>query len=134
MGGTFTIGVDLGDRSSLYCVLDEQGEAILERSVTTTRKGMDQAFGSMVRCRLALEVGAHSPWVSRHLARLGHEVIVANERRVRLITESSRKEPNAKTLARLALIDPELLSPSTPLRANASGSYEHSCAGGVAIA
>ena len=67
----------------------------------------------MTRCRLALEVGTHSPWVSRHLARLGYEVIVANARRVRLISESSRKDDklDAKTLARLARIDPQLLSP-----------------------
>jgi len=60
-----------------------------------------------------MEVGTHSPWVSRYLARLGYEVIVANARRVRLITESSRKDDklDAKTLARLARIDPELLSP-----------------------
>ena len=70
-------------------------------------------FGSIARSRIALEVGTHSPWVSRHLAELGHEVIVANARRVRLITESSRKDDrlDAKTLARLARIDPELLSP-----------------------
>ena len=113
MRGKLTIGMDLGDRSSRYCILDEQGEAMLERSIATTRKGMDQAFGSIARCRIALEVGTHSPWVSRHLAKLGHEVIVANARRVRLISESSRKDDklDAKTLARLARIDPELLSP-----------------------
>jgi transposase len=60
-----------------------------------------------------MEVGTHSPWVSRYLTRLGYEVIVANARRVRLISESSRKDDklDAKTLARLARIDPELLSP-----------------------
>jgi hypothetical protein len=90
MRGKLTIGMDLGDRSSRYCILDEQGEAMLDRSIATTRKGMDQAFGSIARCRIALEVGTHSPWVSRPLAKLGHEVIVANARRVRLISESSR--------------------------------------------
>jgi predicted NBD/HSP70 family sugar kinase len=34
-----TIGMDLGDRSTRYCVLDEAGEVILERSVPTTKKG-----------------------------------------------------------------------------------------------
>ena len=35
---------------------------------------------------MALEVGTHSPWVSRYLAELGHEVIVGESpRRVRLI-------------------------------------------------
>jgi transposase len=108
-----TIGLDLGDRSSRYCVLDEQGDVILEGSVATTRTGLDRVFGAMTRCRMALEVGTHSPWVSRHLARLGYEVIVANARRVRLISESSRKDDklDAKTLARLARIDPQLLSP-----------------------
>ena len=51
-----TIGVDLGDRSSRYCILDEQGEVISEGSVTTTKKGLDQAFGSKPRSRMALEV------------------------------------------------------------------------------
>ena len=107
------MGIDLGDRSSRYCILDEQGEPVVEGSVATTRKGLAQVFGSKPRSRVALEVGTHSPWVSRYLADLGHEVIVANARRVRLITDSSRKDDrlDAKTLARLARIDPELLSP-----------------------
>lgn len=117
-GGTLqqeklTIGLDLGDRSSRYCVLDQQGDAILEGSVATTRAGLDQVLGAMPRCRVALEVGTHSPWISRHLTQLGFEVIVANARRVRLISESSRKDDklDAKMLARLARIDPQLLSP-----------------------
>ena len=108
-----TIGMDLGDRSTRYCVLDEAGEVILERSIPTTKKGMDQVFGAIPRSRVALETGAHSPWVSRQLTQLGHEVIVAHARNVRLIGESSRKDDrlDARTLARLARIDPRLLSP-----------------------
>jgi transposase len=109
----FTIGMDLGDRSSRYCLLDEQGEVVLEGSMATTKRGLNQVFGALPRCRVALEVGTHSPWVSRQLAEMGHEVIVANARRVRLIVESSRKDDrlDARTLARLARIDPQLLSP-----------------------
>lgn len=108
-----TVGIDLGDRSSRYCILDEEGEVLAEGSVATTKKGFAQVLGSKPRSRLALEVGTHSPWVSRYLADLGHEVVVANARRVRLITDSTRKDDrlDAKTLARLARIDPELLSP-----------------------
>jgi transposase len=108
-----TIGMDLGDRATRYCVLNEAGEVILERSVPTTKKGMDQVFAAMPRSRVALETGAHSPWVSRQLTQLGHEVIVAHARNVRLIGESSRKDDrlDARTLARLARIDPQLLSP-----------------------
>ena len=66
-----TIGLDLGDRTSCYCILDESGNVILERSVPTTSSGIRQAFGKMPRSRIALETGTHSPWVSRQLAQLG---------------------------------------------------------------
>jgi transposase len=112
-GGQLTIGLDLGDRSSCYCVLDEAGQVILERSLPTTPRAMEQAFGRMMPSRIAVETGTHSPWVSRLLTRLGHEVIVAHARNVRLIGESRRKDDriDARTLARLARIDPQLLSP-----------------------
>jgi transposase len=108
-----TIGMDLGDKTSRYCVLAEDGEVIGERSVATTKKGMLQAFGAMQRCRIAMEVGSHSPWVSRLLTALGHEVIVANARQVKLISASSRKNDrlDARMLARLARVDPKLLAP-----------------------
>jgi transposase len=107
------IGLDLGDRSSQYCVLDGAGEVQAERSVATTRQGLSQAFGKMPPSRIALEVGTHSPWASRWLQSLGHEVIVANARRVRIISESSRKDDrmDAQILARLARVDPALLYP-----------------------
>jgi len=108
-----TIGLDLGDRSSWYCVLEERGEVVLEQKLSTTPKAMREVFGAMPRCRIALETGMHSPWVSRLLSGLGHEVIVAHARNVRLIGESRKKDDrrDARTLARLARIDPQLLSP-----------------------
>src|ERR1700741_3564429 len=67
----------------------------------------------MPRSRVAMETGAHSPWVTRQLTQLGHEVIVAHARNVRLIGESRRKDDrlDARTLARLARIDPQVLCP-----------------------
>jgi len=111
--GQLTIGLDLGDRSSAYCVLNEAGEIVLEHKLATTPEAMKQVFGSMPRCRIAMETGTHSPWVSRLLTALGHEVIVGHAQKVRLITKSRRKDDrlDARTLARLARIDPELLSP-----------------------
>jgi len=108
-----TIGLDLGDRFSHYCILNEAGEIIGEHNLATTPKGIDEVFGRIPRSRIALETGTHSPWVSRQLARLGHEVIVAHARNVRLIGDSSRKDDrfDARTLARLARIDPGLLGP-----------------------
>src|ERR1700693_1281277 len=108
-----TIGLDLGDRTSHYCMLDEAGNVILERSLPTTPNRIRQVFSRIPRCRIALETGTHSPWLSRQLAQMGHEVIVAHARNVRLIGESSRKDDrlDARTLARLARIDPGLLGP-----------------------
>jgi len=108
-----TIGLDLGDRSSYYCVLDEGGSIVMEQKVSTTAKALQAAFGAMPRSRVALETGMHSPWISRLLNDLGHEVIVAHARKVRLIGESRKKDDrlDAQTLARLARIDPQLLSP-----------------------
>jgi len=108
-----TVGLDLGDRSSWYCVLDEAGSVLLEQRLSTTSKAVREVFGGMPRSRIALETGMHSPWVSRLLSELGHEVIVAHARNVRLIGESRKKDDrlDAQTLARLARIDPGLLSP-----------------------
>jgi transposase len=103
-----TIGLDLGDRNSWYCVVDEASQIQLEQRVRTTAKALREGFGAMPRSGIALEIGAHSPWISRLLSELGHEVIVANARKVRLIGESRKKDDrlDAQTLARLARIDP----------------------------
>jgi transposase len=94
-------------------MLDEAGEVVVEQKLATTKQAIKQVFGRMPRSRVALETGAHSPWVSRQLTQLGHEVIVAHARNVRLIGESSRKDDrlDARMLARLARLDPRLLSP-----------------------
>jgi transposase len=108
-----TIGMDLGDKTSRYCILNAAGEVVAEGTCSTTKKGIAQLFGAMPHCRVAIEVGTHSPWVSRQLKMLGHEVIVANARQVKLISQSSRKNDrlDAQILARLARMDPALLRP-----------------------
>jgi transposase len=70
-----TIGLDLGDRWSFYCVLDGAGQVILEQKLPTTPEAMKQTFGKIPRSLIALETGTHSPWVSRLLSELGHEVM-----------------------------------------------------------
>ncbi|MBI1790002.1 MAG: hypothetical protein HYR60_20925, partial [Acidobacteria bacterium] len=66
-----TVGLDLGDRNSHYCILDEAGEVVGESSLSTTRTGLSSLFAKMAASRAALEVGTHSPWVSRHISGLG---------------------------------------------------------------
>jgi transposase len=94
-------------------VLNEAGHIELEQPVRTNAKALREVFGSMPRSRIVLETGTHSPWISRPLSKLGHEMIVAHARKVRLIGESRKKDDrlDAQTLARLARIDPELLCP-----------------------
>jgi transposase len=108
-----TVGLDLGDRNSRYCILDEAGEVVSEGQLATTQAGLSSQFTKMPASRVALEVGTHSPWVSRCLGAMGHEVIVANPHKVKLITQSVRKNDriDARQLARLARVDPQLLSP-----------------------
>ena len=79
----------------------------------TNAKALCEVFGCLPHRRIALETGTHSPWISRLLCELGHEVIVANARKLRLIGESRKKDDplDAQTLARLARIDPGLLCP-----------------------
>jgi transposase len=102
-------------------VLDESGQIVSEQKVRTTPKALSECFAVIATSRMALETGTHSPWVSRLLTAIGHEVIVANARQVRLIAQSRQKDDrlDARTLARLARVDPKLLSPVTHRSAQA---------------
>src|SRR5688572_12200767 len=108
-----TIGLDLGDRRSQVCVTDSAGEVRQRAELSTSRTALEKYFGPLPPSVVALEVGTHSPWVSRLLSSLGHRVLVANPRRVRLIYQSQSKcdRVDAESLARLARVDPRLLSP-----------------------
>jgi transposase len=105
------VGIDLGDKRSSYCSLDTRGGDLGEGVVATTADGLGLVFAGKGKMRIAIECGTHSPWVSRLLQQLGHEVIVANPRRLRLIAESNRKndKADARTLATVAQAAPSLL-------------------------
>jgi transposase len=108
-----TIGVDVSDRFSSLCILDGQGEILEESKVRTTPEAFTRRFSCLESSRVILEVGTHSRWASKLIADLGHEVIVANPWKVRLIAASIKKtdRSDAETLARLGRVDPKLLSP-----------------------
>jgi len=107
------IGIDLGDLWSRFCVLDQAGAVIDEDRIRTTAEAFTSKFGVLPPTRVVIEAGAHSPWVSRLLESLGHQVIVANARKVRLIYKSDRKNDklDARMLARLGRLDVNLLCP-----------------------
>jgi transposase len=109
-----TAGLDLGDKYSYLCLIDQDsGEMIEEGRLRTTPEALKRRFASEQSLRIAIEAGTHSPWVSRVLEACGHEVLVANARKLRLIYANKKKtdEVDAENLARLARLDPKLLYP-----------------------
>jgi transposase len=108
-----TIGVDLGDIWSHYCILNQDGEVVDRGRFRTTAKAIEKWFKDLPSTRVAMEAGVHSIWISEQLEELGHEVIVANVRELRAISHSDRKsdQVDAEKLARYARLDPEILRP-----------------------
>src|SRR5687768_8468144 len=120
-----TAGLDLGDKYSYLCLIDTlSGEVIEEGRLRTTPETLRRRFASEPSLRIAIETGTHSPWASRVLEECGHEVLVANARKLRLIYANKRKtdEVDAENLARLARLDPKLLY---PVRHRGEGSQAH---------
>lgn len=107
------VGLDLGDRHSHYCMLTSTGEFMEDGRIQTTRAAIEKHFAGEPRMRIAVEAGTHSPWVSRLLKSYGHEVIVANPRKIPTVTKSESKNDrnDAEQLARMAAFDPKLLHP-----------------------
>ncbi len=108
-----TVGIDLGDKYSVCCILDATGAVLTEGRIRSTPESFAERFRVIRSCRIAIEVGAHSRWVDQLLRSAGHKVIVANPRNLPMITQSIRKSDrvDAEMLARLARVDEQLLSP-----------------------
>jgi transposase len=108
-----SIGIDLGDRFSELCVLDEKGAVVSRTRLRTTQATLQEYFSAKVPARVALETGTHSGWVSRIVAAYGHQVVIANAREVRKIHQNDRKNDrtDAEILARMVRFDPQLLAP-----------------------
>lgn len=108
-----TVGMDVSDKHCHLVVLDESGTVVDKARVATKEPALRRWFQRYPGSRVALEVGPHSPWLSRLLGTAGHDVIVANPRKVALIHGSETKNDplDAERLARLARVDPTLLSP-----------------------
>jgi transposase len=110
--GRMTIGIDLGDRKSHFCGLSDQAQVIPRGFLPTTITAFRREFEGLPPSLVAIEAGAHSLWPNQVLKVCGHEVFVGNPRKIRLITESDRKNDrvDAESLARLARADRLLLA------------------------
>jgi transposase len=111
--GQVTVGLDVGDKNIHACFLDQDGEIVEESRLGATPSALRRRFSGEERYRIVLEAGIHSPWMSRLLLDLGHEVYVANPRRLRAIYENESKSDrvDAQYLARIGRLDPTLLYP-----------------------
>jgi transposase len=108
-----TVGVDLGDRLSNYCILDLEGETLAEGQLRTTQEDFAEFFQSMPKARVVVEVGTHSAWTQEVIGGCGHEVVVANPRLMEGAKRRKRKNDriDANKLARLGRVDPQSLHP-----------------------
>lgn len=113
MGEGITVGMDMGDKRHRICVLDNEGEVQSRSSVTNTGQAIRKYFKGLEPCRVVIEAGTHSGWVSRILEELRHEVLVGNPRKLRAIWDSNEKDDDrdAEMLARIGRLDPKLLNP-----------------------
>ena len=117
----WTVGLDVGDRWCHLAIVDRAGNLVEKKRVATEAGALRECFTGLSmrpslrskRLRVILEAGPHSHWISRQLEEWGHEVIVANPRRLKMIYDSDSKsdEVDAEALARLGRIDPSLLKP-----------------------
>jgi transposase len=105
--------MDLGDKKTDYCLLSREGKVLERGKVSTQRRALEEFFSEQPRSRIVIECGTHSRWVQQVGLEAGEEVIVANPRRVRLISGNRKKRDriDAEMLARLGRFDPELLFP-----------------------
>jgi transposase len=108
-----TVGVDLGDQWSNYCILGLGGETLAEGQLRTRQQEVGEFFQGLAVARVVVEVGTHSAWVQEIIASLGHEVLVANSRLMAGSKRRRRKNDriDAAKLARLGRVDPKSLYP-----------------------
>ena len=108
-----TIGIDLGDKKHAICAINKDGEVLKQRSINNNETSLTNLSKQFPKARIVMETGTHSPWISRLFERLGHEVLVANARKLKAIYTNTHKsdEVDSMILARLGRFDPKLLHP-----------------------
>jgi transposase len=111
--GGLTVGLDLGDKYSQVCVIEDTAEVLEEARIRTTADALRRKFEAMEPCLIAFEAGTHSPWVSRLIESLGHECLVANPAALHRKGRKKNDKVDAEKLARWARSDPEMLNPIT---------------------
>ena len=115
-GMNMVAGLDLGDKYSHVCLIDLDGRIVESKKIRTSAPALEKYFSGWTAMRVVFEAGTHANWIYRLLERLGHEVLMADARRLALITHSLSKDDrsDAERLAQLGLLMPEMLNPVQP--------------------
>jgi transposase len=113
---TTAIGLDVSDRKIHCCVVDAQGQVLERSEISNKPEALRARFAATKPTRVALEAGTHSLWMAALLKECGHDVVVANPRKLRGLYENPQKSDrvDAEYLARVARLDPNLLAPVEP--------------------
>ena len=113
MNNTITIGMDLGDKTHIAVVFDEEGNELNISKVINNKTALTKFFEPYRNANVAIEAGTHSPWISRLLGEMGINVYVGNPRKLRCIWDSTDKsdERDARMLGMVCRLDPRLLHP-----------------------
>ena len=103
--------MDLGDKQNVVVVFDQEGREERVARVGNTSAQVQRFFSAYTGAAVVVEAGTHSPWVSRLLQGMGHEVCVGNPRRLRAIWDSDDKsdERDARVLGMMYRLEPRLL-------------------------
>lgn len=115
-GKRLTAGIDLGSKRSQACWVDEAGEEVAREALTSSCVALQRVFGGLPPMRIAIETGGHANWVARQLRAMGHEVIVADAKRLKLLWDTKSKDDkrDALFLAEIAARCPEFLCAVEP--------------------
>lgn len=111
-----SIGLDIGDKKSRYCLMNEDEEFLREGWVNTTRGAVIREFSKFPRARVIMEAGTHSAWLQEAIEECGHDAVVANPREVgRKYLSKTKKtdKTDARTLAHLGLVSDVFIAPIT---------------------
>jgi transposase len=103
--------MDLGDKRHVVVVFGEDGKEERVDTITNTARQVRQWFGRHAGAVVVMEAGTHSPWISRLLTELGHDVHVGNPRKLRAIWDADDKsdERDARILGLMYRLEPRLL-------------------------
>jgi transposase len=105
------IGIDIGDKKNFVCILNNKGEILFRKEILNNKEQMEEYFESIEKASIVFEVGSHSPWISRLLVAIGHDVFICNPRRLATVSQNLKKsdEEDCLILAQLLLTGKHLL-------------------------